>query len=103
MEALGRREDNLRERMGRTFKAIGTYYSAMGDVAEFMAQHWDQYRTARVSKVSFTAADQGTNAQYTRLMATTRAAQDAMVALERDNRKFNSDLKVLWTDITKTR
>jgi len=62
-----------------------------------------RYRTARVSKVSFAAADQGTNAQYTRLMANMRAAQAAMAGLERDNRKFSSDLKVLWTEAGKAR
>jgi hypothetical protein len=103
LDALGKREDNLRERMGHTFKAIAAYYSAMGDAAEFVAQHWDQYRTTRVSKVSFTAADQGTNAQYGKLMTNVHAAQAAMVALERDNRKFNSDLKVLWTEVAKAR
>jgi len=103
MEALGKREDGLRERMGRTFKAIAAYYSAMGDAAEFVAQHWDQYRTSRVSKVSFTAADQGTTAQYNKLMANVHAALAAMGALERDNRKFNSDLKVLWTEVAKSR
>jgi len=103
LEALGRRENQFRERMGRTFAAIGAYYGAMGDAAEFVAQHWDQYRTARVSKVSFAAADQGTNAQYTRLMANMRAAQAAMTGLERDNRKFSSDLKVLWTEAGKAR
>ena len=103
MDALGRREDQLRERMGRTFKAIGAYYAAMGDAAEFVAQHWDQYRTARVSKVSFTAADQGTNAQYGKLMASVHAAQSAVAALERDNRKFNADLKAMWTEAAKAR
>jgi hypothetical protein len=68
-----------------------------------VVQHWDQYRTARVSKVSFAVADQDTNAQYGRLMANMRAAQAAMVGLERDNRKINSDLKVLWTEVAKTR
>ena len=102
MEAVGRRQDNLRERMGRTFKAIGAYYSVMGDAAEFVAQHWDQYRTTRVSKVSFTAADQGTSAQYNKLMASAHAAQAAAVALERDNRKLNSDVKVLWTEVART-
>ncbi len=48
MAALRTRQEHLRERMGRTFKAIGTYYAAMGDAAEFIAQHWDQYRTTRV-------------------------------------------------------
>ena len=103
MAALRKRQEHLRECMGRTFQAIGAYYSAMGDVAEFVAQHWDQYRAGRVSKISFTAADQGTNAQYNKLMMSVHAAQAAMVALERDNRKFNSDLKPLWTDATKAR
>jgi len=89
--------------MSRTFRAIGAYYSAMGDVAEFVAQHWEQYRATRVSKVSFAAADHGTNDQYNRLMASLRAAQAAMVALERENRKVNSDLKVLWTEVAKAR
>jgi len=101
MESLGKREDGLRERMGRTFKAIAAYHSVMGDAAEFVAQHWDQYRTSRVSKVSFTAADQGTTAQYNKLMASVHAAQAAVAAMERDNRKFNSDLKSLWTDAAK--
>ena len=101
MAALGRRQEHLRERMGRTFQAIGAYYSAMGDAAEFVAQHWDQFRAARISKVSFTAADQGTNAQYNRLMTSVRAAQAVVAVLDRENRKYNADLKSLWTDAAK--
>lgn len=103
LAALGRRQEQLRERMGRTFKAIGAYYSAMGDAAEFVAQHWEQYRVTRVSKVSFTVTDRGTNDQYNKLMTSARGAQAAVMALERDNRKFSSDLKILWTEAAKAR
>jgi hypothetical protein len=101
MEAFERRESFLRERMGKMFKAIGALYSATGDVAEFLARYWDEYRIARISKASPTFTDQTINSQYNKLVAKVNGARTEVAALERDNRKFNSDQKTLLDEIMK--
>jgi hypothetical protein len=94
MRALSMREDIVRERMGKTFIAIEKFYSLKGDVAEFLVRNWDN---ARSPKERSTFADQATSDQYYRLAAMVRAAQAAMLELERGNLKFNSDRRTLWT------
>ncbi len=95
MEAFYMREDIVRERMGKTFMAIKTFYSLKGDVAEFLARNWDNER--RSAKERSTFADQATSDQYYKLAAMVRAAQAAMLDLERGNLKFNFDRRKLWT------
>jgi GYF domain 2 len=98
MGALRKRDDVLRERMGKTFKAIEVFYFAKSDVAEFLAQHWDEYRVTRLSKPSSATIDRATSDRYSKLVAIVRAAQSTMLALERDNVKADADRKMFWKE-----
>jgi len=92
MAAIKKREDILRERMSKTFKAIETFYSLKSDVAEFLVQNWG---APRFSQKQSTFADRATSDKY-KLAAMVRAAQSAMLELEQDNLKFNLDRRTLW-------
>jgi hypothetical protein len=93
LKALGKREEILKERMGKAFTAIGMFYSAKADVAEFLLRNWDAVLT---SKERSTFADRATNEKYQKLAAAVRAAQTVVLDLERENANFVEDRKATW-------
>jgi uncharacterized protein DUF4339 len=93
MRALKKRDENLKERMGKAFTAAKIFYSAKAEVAEFLMRNWDAAPTA---KERSTFSDRATSEKYEKLTATVRAAQTVMLDLERENTKLVGDRKALW-------
>lgn len=93
MATLAKRQESLRDRMAKTFVAIGVFYSAKADVAEFLVRNWD---AAPTMKERLTFADKATSEKYNKLAAAARAAETTMLDLERGNAKLIEDRKTLW-------
>jgi hypothetical protein len=91
MQVLANRQELLREHMDKKFKAIAALHSAKGDLAEFMASHFEQSRGLRLPGVQTTFVDQATSDQLKRLAANVRAAQTNLAGFDRDNRIVNAE------------
>jgi GYF domain 2 len=93
MAALKKRHERLKERRGKTFAAIETFYSAKAQVAEFLVRNWDAAPTPRERS---TFVDRATSEKYGRLAAAVRTAQTEVLELEREDAKLVEDRKSLW-------
>jgi hypothetical protein len=93
MKVIEKREERLKERMGKTFEAIETFYSTKAEVAEFLLRNWD---AGPAPKERSTFTDRATSEKYEKLAAAVRAAQTVVLDLERENAKLVEDRKALW-------
>ena len=82
-------QEKLREQMDKKLQIIAARLSAIGDLAEFVALHFDQKRIPRLAGAMISFADQATNDQLKNMIASVRAAETKLAELDRQGQLFN--------------